>query len=349
MPPGLQSPALSCYSGAQYEVLGLGGVIVDYSLETTRAGVQALGLVPGTITCLPEAQIRPIRGELYMDGVLKDPQSGGSIANTLSLLGRARFNAGLFGTGGDDEAGRIFKTESLRAGVPLLNPLRPGLITGFSICFLHKDGENTIVWTQGANASTTPEVLSEFRIARSKCLVIDGYAMCYGDEGPASVAHAASLARRRRVDSVLTMGSKEAVSRFRPEFQELLGQVGLLAGNLGELACLMELGENASLEAVLGALRPAARDFLITLGAEGSYARVNGEEHFEPAVEAVARDTVGAGDAFLAGFLAARIRERSLAEALRLGSAIAAEVVQRTGARLPEGFDVAAFVSARLG
>jgi 2-dehydro-3-deoxygluconokinase len=42
--------------------------------------------------------------------------------------------------------------------------------------------------------------------------------------------------------------------------------------------------------------------------------------------------TVGAGDAFAAGFISALWHERSLPEALRLGSANAASVVGQTGA-----------------
>jgi len=44
-------------------------------------------------------------------------------------------------------------------------------------------------------------------------------------------------------------------------------------------------------------------------------------------------DTVGAGDAFNAGFICARQAGRSVAEAMRWGNAVAALKVSRAGAR----------------
>jgi 1-phosphofructokinase/tagatose 6-phosphate kinase len=50
--------------------------------------------------------------------------------------------------------------------------------------------------------------------------------------------------------------------------------------------------------------------------------------------------TVGSGDAFLAGFVAARVRERSPAECLRFAVACGAESTQRLGAGLIEPREV---------
>ncbi|MEM9435185.1 MAG: sugar kinase [Pseudomonadota bacterium] len=52
---------------------------------------------------------------------------------------------------------------------------------------------------------------------------------------------------------------------------------------------------------------------------------------------AVVKDTSGAGDAFNAGYLAARMLGRSQSEAIRSGQRISAEVIGHFGARIPKG------------
>ena len=56
-------------------------------------------------------------------------------------------------------------------------------------------------------------------------------------------------------------------------------------------------------------------------------------------------NTVGAGDAFDAGFIAARLEHRSIREALRWGNAVAALKIQGDSARaLPSRADVEALL-----
>ena len=46
-------------------------------------------------------------------------------------------------------------------------------------------------------------------------------------------------------------------------------------------------------------------------------------------------DTTAAGDSFNAGYMAARLKGRTPAESARIGAALAAEVIQHTGAVIP--------------
>jgi fructokinase/2-dehydro-3-deoxygluconokinase len=65
-----------------------------------------------------------------------------------------------------------------------------------------------------------------------------------------------------------------------------------------------------------------------------------------PAFPATVVNTVGAGDAFNGGFIAARLEGRSLREALRWGNAVAALKIQGDSARaLPTCADVQALLA----
>jgi sugar/nucleoside kinase (ribokinase family) len=81
------------------------------------------------------------------------------------------------------------------------------------------------------------------------------------------------------------------------------------------------------------ARRAGARDVVVTRGAEGAL-WTDGASVLSagaPAAEAV--DTTGAGDAFAAGWLAARGAGAEPPEALRAACAAGAEAVTRPGAR----------------
>jgi 2-dehydro-3-deoxygluconokinase len=62
----------------------------------------------------------------------------------------------------------------------------------------------------------------------------------------------------------------------------------------------------------------------VTLGAQGALAWHDGRLWTAPAVDVAVVDRVGRGDAFVAGFLCGWLRDAGVAEALRLGCALAA-------------------------
>ena len=88
---------------------------------------------------------------------------------------------------------------------------------------------------------------------------------------------------------------------------------------------------------------------VITFGAHGAEARTENHEYSVPSLPVTVADTVGAGDAFMSGFLHAvatgplleaitqggTIHEEDLAKALRVATACAALTVQKTGANPP--------------
>jgi fructoselysine 6-kinase len=74
---------------------------------------------------------------------------------------------------------------------------------------------------------------------------------------------------------------------------------------------------------------------VITHGAEGSTALLNGHRYSEPAVAVPSEeqvDTTGCGDAFQAAFVVEYLRRRDIAAALRTGALRAAQVIRHLGA-----------------
>jgi 2-dehydro-3-deoxygluconokinase len=127
-----------------------------------------------------------------------------------------------------------------------------------------------------------------------------------------------------------------------------------LAPLLVDVDVLFASGDELALVFPEGAVPPAAGgpgEVVVTHGAKGAEAWV-GSDHLQqaaPTVDAV--DVVGAGDAFVAGYLSARIDGLDVAARLERGTAVAAVAVSTDGdwEGLPTRAELAAFAGDHGG
>jgi sugar/nucleoside kinase (ribokinase family) len=91
-----------------------------------------------------------------------------------------------------------------------------------------------------------------------------------------------------------------------------------------------------------------ARTAVIKLGPRGCAVYTNECEILSPAFDVDVKDTTGAGDCFVGGFLAALLDGASLAEAGRYANAVGALSVQHVGGAsgIPDGVDVAEWMAS---
>jgi fructokinase/2-dehydro-3-deoxygluconokinase len=110
-----------------------------------------------------------------------------------------------------------------------------------------------------------------------------------------------------------------------------------------------EIGALAGIDDPVEAARSLAGDgrlVVARLGADGAVACSDDGVVAVPGSEVAVVDTVGAGDAFNAGFIAARLRGSDVADAVRWGNAVAALTISRPGARsTPTPEDLEAFLA----
>jgi sugar/nucleoside kinase (ribokinase family) len=204
---------------------------------------------------------------------------------------------------GDDERGRA-AVAGLR-GVDVRAAVDPDRPTGTCVVLVEPGGERTMLPDAGANDGPLPEV------EPGDHLHVVGYALLR--DGPRASALAAIDRARAAGATVSVDPSSWALLRTGA-----IPKVDLLLPNAAEAALLSD--------------HPAAA--LVTkLGPDGARwgdVRVQAEP-----VEVV--DTTGAGDAFAAGFLTARLGGAGPREALEAGCRVAARAVAQVGAR--PGYD----------
>ena len=330
-------------------IVALGAVTVGINLTTSKAELRELDLIPGSYTILAVDRMEKIRLALENNrGTLPDPRSGGSVANTADFLARAGVSCGMMGVGGDDTFGRAYVSNCERASLAFLSELEDGAVTGYDFYLHDDDGVRTIILTHGANALLSPARIDLRAVQGSELVLLDGSALSFGPESEAAMSHCAQATAEADVPFVLTLASTRIVEGYRAFYDTFAPKAQMVAGNLEQTAVLVGLEPEASLDAVRIELAKTPIDAIVTLDADGAFARFGGEESLLPTQKIEAVDSTGAGDNFLAAFLVARRKGLSVRQALAVGNVVSGEVIQYESARLPISLDVPGLVQEAL-
>jgi sugar/nucleoside kinase (ribokinase family) len=252
---------------------------------------------------------------------------GGSAANTAAWLAEAGAEPLLVGRVGDDERGTTMRDELRADGVEAVLAVDPELPTGTCIVLVGPDGERTMAPDAGANDALSDSDLSDDLLAQAGHLHVAGYALLRSGSRPAA-REAISRALERGIGVSVDPSSAALLS---PDFLDHAEGAGLLLPNVEEARALS--GERDP-ERAARVLAARFGEVVVTLGADGALWTDGGEVLRCEAVPVEALvDSTGAGDAFAAGLLAARMGGADPAEALAAGAALAAQAVARPGGR----------------
>ena len=295
-------------------------------------------------------------------------KAGGSAANTARGLSRGfGVKAGLLGAVGDDEWGSVFVDAMRAARVDVSNLSEKPGATGRCACFVEAgSGQRTMrTCLRDAVRLDAREIrtLNSNPLRGASCVLIPGYAF-YGD----GLVAAAAAAAEANCKVALALASFEIVRAFGAEIEALMrsGRVSAVFANEDEAREVVALGSRseekkanpsdrsrvpatyASETTADHALDTFARwspacVAVVTLGDRGCVA-ARGDpacetservacEAFE---EIVARDSTGAGDLFVSGFMYGLLRESPLGECAELGCLAGAAATQSVGAEVSD-------------
>lgn len=284
-----------------------------------------------------------------------DPElfGGGSAANTAAALARLGVACRFAGAVGDDSFGR-FAVESLsEAGVDTtpvtVTPAEPTVAV---VAVVQPDGDRLIyVWppSGGAHGALQPRHAVD-AVTGSTWLHVSG--ICLRVQ-PARDAVLAAMRRARAGGIPVSFDLNLRLENWGWEtgFREVVeGAVELADVVFG--AASDEIGALAGIDDPVKAAKSLAgtdRLVIARLGAAGAVACSASEVATGPGFEILVADTVGAGDAFNAGFIAARLRGEDVGGALRWGNAVAGLTVSQPGARSsPTRSDVEALLDQQM-
>ena len=255
---------------------------------------------------------------------------GGQAANTAAWFAAAEpsLEVVLVGRVGDDPAGRAAAAGLRALGVDARLAVDESLSTGTCLVLVGPDGERTMLPDPGANVALAPGDLGSDLLRAGDHLHVAGYALVR--EGPRAAALAA-IAAAREAGASVSLDPSSAALVSEGSLQLVRGSVDLLLPNSDEAAVLSGVSEP---EAAGVALSAAFPEVVVTLS-EGGALWTDGREvvRVEAVADAMVVDSTGAGDAFAAGFIAARLGGADPEAALRSAAALAARAIAAPGAR----------------
>lgn len=289
------------------------------------------------VLCKPVSSL-PAPGELrkieQVDFALSG--NGGNLAIALARLG---VPVGLVGYSGADMVGEQFRTTLAAEGVNIDRLARHAALgTGTSFVAISPSGEKSVLFVNGANEALAPDDVPDDWLDGARFIAVCSIFVLPQFTGDA-VGRLFARARRCGATTVLNTcwdGERRGLAFLRPA----LAEADYFILNYDEGRQLAHRDRPEDILDVLASYMSGTMSgtIVLTLGDEGCCFRSDGAFIRVPAVPVAATDTTGAGDAFIAGFIAGLARGLSLEACARLGCRVAAFAVTGPGAypRIPK-------------
>lgn len=290
------------------------------------SSVHVIGNVQMDVLAGPVTRLPAPGGDDVIDAIaLRPAGAAGNVSLALAALGVTHR---LFGSVGDDQAGRWVADELARAGVGADLQVAPGRDTGISIALEAPGRERAFLTAHGVLTeyaeADLPAVATE-----ADLVLLTGYFSLPGLRG----AGTRSILRRARDRGAVTVfdtgwDTEDWTGDAAQEVLDLLPLVDIFMPNEPEAVVLS--GCDDARQAARSLQRVGGGWVVVKLGERGLVARgPDGQELRLAAPTVRVVDTTGAGDSLAAGMLAELAEGADMASALAHGIRVASTVVGR--------------------
>jgi fructokinase len=311
------------------KILGIGNAIVDVFVKVDDDFLSKNKLTKGSMKLIEKQEFANLKNTIKIEKI----EAGGSVANTMAGIAYLGGNPSFIGKVNSDEFGKIYKKSLEKINVNFLYYEKDeNLSTGASIIFITPDSERTMCTYLGISSQLSKEDINEDHIKGYEIIFLEGYLW---DKGMSEemFKHVINLAKKNNIKVAMSLSDIFCVSRHREDFFKLLkNDLNILIGNENEINELMK--KNNLLDS-MNELKNINKLIIITRSENGSMAILNNEIiNCESTKVDKVLDLTGAGDLFAAGFFKEYLDKSNIKKCLQAGSKLAAQVIQKIGARL---------------
>lgn len=244
---------------------------------------------------------------------------GGAESNVAIGVRRLGGEAAWIGRVGDDSFGTRVLRELRAEGLAVHAAVDPDAPTGLMVKESRRPGASRVWYYRAGSAGSglCPDDLPRDVVAGARVVHLTGITPGLGDRALDAVRKAIDLAPAATVS--FDVNHRPAVWRDReaaPVYRELARAAGVVFAGEDEARLLTGSAATDPHELVDALAATTAGDVVLKRGAAGALAVIDGAVHEVAAVPVAAVDTVGAGDAFVAGYLADLVAGRTARERL---------------------------------
>ncbi len=292
--------------------------------------IVCLGVLVADVVAKPVDAL-PRRGTLELIERM-ELHIGGNAANSAAVLAKLGLPVKLVGKVGDDSFGAFLAEGLAKLGVDTCAVATdPHASTSVSLVTVHSDAERSFLHVAGANATLKSEDVDWGALGGSRFFHVAGLQLLTGLEGEGVAVVLAEAQKRGMVtllDTVMNPRSAGWVglAPALPHLDWFVPSVDEIQQLCGKVTVIEQI-------AACRVVNPAL-NMVVKVGSEGCWVAEARKDPVlvpaEPGIMVV--DTLGAGDAWCAGFLAGLSRGLVPLEAAALANRVGAACVQALGA-----------------
>lgn len=292
------------------------------------ARVACLGILVADVVGKPIDALPPKGTLIAVDRM--ELHVGGCAANTGIGLARLGVATSVLGKVGQDGFGDFLAQTLARNGVATNGLVRDdAAATSATMVAVDSGGERTFLHHAGANAAYTADDVAWSAIEEAEILHIGGPFLMpkfIGEDCAAVARKAQALGKITTLDTVW-----DFTGRWMSVLAPCLPHLDYALPSLEEAKLITGRDKPRDIAQVF--LDAGVKTVGIKMGEDGAYIRTaQGDELTVPAIVVEAVDTLGAGDAWAAGFLCGLTRDWDLERVTRFANAVGACCVQALGA-----------------
>ena len=311
------------------KILGIGNAIVDVFVKVDDDFLSKNKLTKGSMQLIEKTEFESLKSKIKIEKV----EAGGSVANTMAGISYLKGYPSFIGKVNSDEFGEIYRKslEKINVNFPYIEKSE-NLSTGASIIFITPDSERTMCTYLGISSQLSVSDINEDHIKNYELIFLEGYLWDKG-MSEAMFKHVINLAKKKNIKIAMSLSDIFCVSRHRNDFFKLLlNDLNIMIGNENEINELMQ--KNNLLDSIKE-LKKINKLIIITRSENGSLAILNNEIiNCESVKVEKILDLTGAGDLFASGFFKEYLDNSDIKKCLQAGSELAANIIQKIGARL---------------